>query len=78
MFGHDLLVHLNTGCPIFLRQRATPVTVCRFTGHMWKNSKCCTSQPKLMCNFYTICTIYTCGSELHNTIWQPTGWKPLA
>ena len=77
MLGHDLFVHLNTRCPIFSWQRATLVAVCQFTGLMWKNNKCYTVQPKLMCDFYTICTIYKFGSEPHNTVWQATGWKPL-
>lgn len=77
MLQHDLLVHLNTGCRTFLWQRATPITVCWFTSCKWKNNKCYTSWSKLMCNFYTVCTTYKCGNELHNTIWQATGWKPV-
>ena len=53
---------LEHGHPTHLWHRATPIIVGWFMSQTWKNNnKWYTTQPKLLCNFYSICIICKCG-----------------
>jgi len=55
-FGTDAL---RRGPPTLLQQKATPVIVGWFMGHMWKNNR-------NHCEIFGTYTIYKCGHGLHN------------
>jgi hypothetical protein len=47
-----------------------------FVGHTWKNNtKCCTSQLKLLCNFHCLHVIYKYDCGPRNTTWLAVSWR---
>jgi len=45
---------------------------------MKNNNKWYAYQPKLLCDFCNVYTVYKSGLRLHNTTWQTTGWRPMS